>query len=125
MSSSEVRDGPLHAFVVVHPVLQPATALGQGDAVLGPEHHHPVEVLDREIDGVRDDIAGAGDEGAARRLIERMAVTWGASLLVRHGDPDVAAAYVSSRLGGDWGSEFGTLASSVATADIARRAVPA
>lgn len=82
-------------------------------------------VLDREIDGVRDDIAGAGDEGAARRLIERMAVTWGASLLVRHGDPDVAAAYVSSRLGGDWGSEFGTLASSVATADIARRAVPA
>ena len=82
-------------------------------------------LVDTAIDDVGDDIAAAGEEGTARRLIERMAVAWGATLLVRHGDPDVASAYVASRLGGDWGSEFGTLGAAGDAAAIARRAVPA
>jgi putative acyl-CoA dehydrogenase len=48
-------------------------------------------------------------EARARRVVEEMALVLQGSLLVRHGDPDVAAAFSASRLGGDWGHAFGTL----------------
>ena len=48
-------------------------------------------------------------ESRARRLVERMALALQASLLLRFGDPAVADAFCASRLGGDWGSAFGTL----------------
>ena len=38
-----------------------------------------------------------------------MAVCLQASLLVRHSTPEVADAFVASRLAGDWGGVFGTL----------------
>ena len=41
--------------------------------------------------------------GAARRLVERMALALQGSLLVRHGAPAVADAFCASRLGGDGG----------------------
>jgi hypothetical protein len=65
-----------------------------------------------------------GEETEARRLIELMAVAWGASLLVQHGDDSVTSLYVKSRLDGNWGSEFGTLAAHPALAPVARRALP-
>jgi putative acyl-CoA dehydrogenase len=50
-----------------------------------------------------------GAEAGARRLAARMAVCLQASLLVRHSTPEVADAFVASRLAGDWGGVFGTL----------------
>ena len=38
-----------------------------------------------------------------------MAACLQASLLVRYSPPEVADAFVASRLAGDWGSVFGTL----------------
>ncbi|MDG2113551.1 MAG: acyl-CoA dehydrogenase family protein [Actinomycetota bacterium] len=82
-------------------------------------------VLDDEVERLRGVLAnGVGDEAGARRVVEQMATCWAASLLVRHGDPRVAEAYVGSRLWGDWGSEFGTLPATLDLATIANRAVP-
>ena len=64
------------------------------------------------------------DEVDARRLVEQLAVSWTATLLVRHGDGDVADTYLRSRLDGDGGTEFGTLPSDAPLATIAGRAIP-
>ena len=48
------------------------------------------------------------DEEAARRLLELLATTLQGSLLVRHGDPEVASAFCASRLDRP-GGVFGTL----------------
>ncbi|MGI8677722.1 MAG: acyl-CoA dehydrogenase family protein [Jatrophihabitans sp.] len=58
----------------------------------------------------------------ARRIVERMALLLQGSLLLRHGDPAVAEAFVASRLGGDWGVAYGTLPTGVDTARILERA---
>ncbi len=60
----------------------------------------------------------------ARRLVEQLAVTWTANLLVQHGDQDVADTYFRSRLDHDWASEFGTLPADAPLQRIANRAVP-
>ena len=49
----------------------------------------------------------------ARRLVERMALILQGSLLVRHAPAAVADAFCASRLDGDHGLAFGTLAASV------------
>ncbi|MEA2374453.1 MAG: putative acyl-CoA dehydrogenase [Thermoleophilaceae bacterium] len=48
-------------------------------------------------------------EFRARRIVESMALALQASLLVRHGDPAVADAFVATRLTGDHGRSLGTL----------------
>ena len=48
-------------------------------------------------------------ETRARRLVERMALVFQASLLVRDAPPEVADAFCASRLAGDHGRAFGTL----------------
>ncbi len=48
-------------------------------------------------------------EYRARRVVERMALTLQASLLVRFSPPAVADAFCAARLGGDAGHAFGTL----------------
>jgi putative acyl-CoA dehydrogenase len=58
----------------------------------------------------------------ARRIVEQLAMTLQAGLLLRHGDPAVADAFVGSRLGGDWGVAYGTLPVGVDTAAILARA---
>ncbi len=60
----------------------------------------------------------------ARRLVEQLALAWTATLLVRHGDADVAEAFLRSRLERDWGRELGTLPADAKVEAIARRAVP-
>lgn len=81
--------------------------------------------VDQHIAQVREALGSLdGNEAAARRLVELMAVTWQASLLVQRGNPAVTAAFVSSRLGRDWGRHFGTLSPSLELAELARRAVP-
>ena len=65
-----------------------------------------------------------GIEARARRLVERMALVLQGSLLVRWAPPEVADAFCASRLGGDWGSAFGTLPHSLDLASIVERARP-
>lgn len=60
----------------------------------------------------------------ARRVVERMALTLQASLLVRHGHPAVADAFCASRLAGEWGAAFGTLPAGLDLAPIIERATP-
>jgi putative acyl-CoA dehydrogenase len=70
-----------------------------------PRHDRAVAELKRELSN-RDNL-----ESRARKLVERMATVLQSSLLLRHGDPDVAALFCSSRLDGNWGHTFGTLES--------------
>ena len=78
-------------------------------------------VFDRELAALKRQIATPVDEADARRLVEQLALCWGASLCLRH-EPEIADAYIRSRLDGDWGSEFGTLSSNVRLDHLARRA---
>ncbi len=83
--------------------------------------------VDLAIDWVKGLLSAddMNDEAGARRLVESMAMAWTGSLLVQVGDPAVAETYARSRLGGDWGIEFGTLAPDNDLELIAKRAVPA
>ncbi|WP_304450758.1 acyl-CoA dehydrogenase family protein [Nocardiopsis sp. YSL2] len=60
----------------------------------------------------------------ARSVVELMALTLQASLLLRHAPTPVAEAFTRSRLGGEWGGVFGTLPRGVDTALILDRARP-
>ena len=51
-----------------------------------------------------------------------MALTLQASLLIRYGHPAVALAFCTSRLGGDWGTVFGTLPTHIDISAILERA---
>ncbi|MFE4647135.1 acyl-CoA dehydrogenase family protein [Streptomyces sp. NPDC056707] len=81
---------------------------------------------DHRLDGAIKDMLTDlnGIEARARRLVERMALVLQGSLLVRWAPPEVADAFCASRLGGDWGSAFGTLPHSLDLASIVERARP-
>jgi len=80
--------------------------------------------LDAHVAHVRKELEGSAEEGAARRLVEAMALALQGSLLVRHAPAAVADAFSASRLGGDWGRSFGTLPSGVDSAAILARHTP-
>ncbi|MGX1880508.1 acyl-CoA dehydrogenase family protein [Streptomyces sp. NPDC055287] len=82
---------------------------------------------DHRLDGAIKDLLTeladlGGMEGRARRVVERMALVLQGSLLVRWAPPEVADAFCSSRLGGDWGAAFGTLPPSLDLAAVVERA---
>lgn len=84
---------------------------------------------DRHLDAARDELARTllradMSESEARRTVEKMALALQASLLVRFSSSPISDAFCSSRLGGDWGRSFGTLAASVDTRAIIDRAMP-
>ncbi|HEX5426906.1 MAG TPA: acyl-CoA dehydrogenase family protein [Pedococcus sp.] len=79
--------------------------------------------LDRAIDEVEDVVryaAGPGAAVGARRVVEHLARTLQASLLVRYAPDEVADAFVASRLGGTHGATFGTLDAGLATSSARR-----
>ncbi|HKP90954.1 MAG TPA: acyl-CoA dehydrogenase family protein [Thermoleophilaceae bacterium] len=79
------------------------------DAFFGEVESVGGEVADYSR-GVRDELSDLEDiELRARRIVERMAIALQASVLVRHGDPAVADAFVATRLRGDHGRALGTL----------------
>ncbi|WP_119583349.1 acyl-CoA dehydrogenase family protein [Streptomyces europaeiscabiei] len=80
--------------------------------------------LDAATTRLKDAVHEA-DQTGARRLVERMALTLQAALLVRHAPPAVADAFCATRLDGDWGYAFGTLPGSADLDAILRRALPA
>jgi putative acyl-CoA dehydrogenase len=67
--------------------------------------------LDAYVKSLRVEFPGDLEtvEARARRVVERMALAFQASLLIRYGDPATADAFCASRLSGDWGQAFGTL----------------
>ncbi|MDP9341179.1 MAG: isovaleryl-CoA dehydrogenase [Actinomycetota bacterium] len=81
--------------------------------------------LDAFAAKLRDELADGEDaEARARRLVEQMALALQASLLVRHGHPAAASAFVASRLEGDRGMAFGTLPAGTDFTAIVERARP-
>ncbi|WP_371663325.1 acyl-CoA dehydrogenase family protein [Streptomyces sp. NBC_00280] len=84
---------------------------------------------DHRLDGAIKDLLTEladldGIEGRARRLVERIALVLQGSLLVRFAPPETADAFCASRLGGDWGSAFGTLPHTLDLASVVERARP-
>ncbi|WP_327326733.1 acyl-CoA dehydrogenase family protein [Streptomyces sp. NBC_01210] len=79
--------------------------------------------LDAAIKDLLTELADLnGIEARARRLVERMALVLQGSLLVRWAPPEVADAFCASRLGGDWGTAFGTLPHTLDLASVVERA---
>lgn len=79
--------------------------------------------LDAAVSRLETGLTGASETGA-RRLVELMALTLQASLLVRHAPPAVADAFCATRLGGDWGHAYGTLPDSADLDGVLARALP-
>jgi putative acyl-CoA dehydrogenase len=81
--------------------------------------------LDDAIARLQKDLTDLSNhEHQARRIVETMALTLQASLLVRHAPAPVADAFCASRLAGDWGIAFGTLPVGVDVPGILDRARP-
>jgi putative acyl-CoA dehydrogenase len=82
--------------------------------------------LDAFVAGLRGEFADLADvEVRARRIVERLALAWQGSLLVRGAPAAVADAFCASRLAGDAGLAFGTLPRGTDLATIVQRATPA
>ena len=80
---------------------------------------------DAALDAAVDECEQAGARAleadapwAARRIVERLAVTLQAALLVRHSPGPVADAFVASRLRGGHGATFGTLGPDVGAGTV-------
>ena len=80
------------------------------------------ERLDLAIGRLEHELADT-EEQSARRLLELLAVTLQGSLLVRHGAPEVAAAFCASRLDRP-GGVYGTLPTGLDLTAIAERQRP-
>ncbi len=80
--------------------------------------------LDDAAAALAKSLADASEEGA-RLLVERLALVLQAALLVRHGHPAVADAFIASRLTGAAGRAFGALPPGLDVAAILSRALPA
>ena len=94
--------------------------IGELDSVAGADDR-----LDAAVARVRSELGDVvGIEARARRVVEAMALAFQGSLLVRHGHPAVAEAFLASRLSGDEGLALGTLPSGVDVGTIVERALP-
>jgi len=75
---------------------------------------HAAADLNPHFDAALTEVAALFDDATtleyrSRRVVERLALTLQASILLRAGDKAIAAAFCSSRLGGRHGLAFGTL----------------
>ncbi|ANK82234.1 MAG: DNA alkylation response protein [Rhizobiales bacterium NRL2] len=85
---------------------------------------------DARLDAAVDDLAAEfgrpeGIELRARRIVEKMAMTWQGALLTAAAPTAVADAFLASRLDGDWGRAFGTLPDGLDLQPMIDRAMPA
>jgi putative acyl-CoA dehydrogenase len=80
--------------------------------------------LDRLAAALPGRVEEMSTETEARRLAQDVALAVQASLLVPAAPASVAAAFCASRVGGDWGSVFGTLPGGTDFDTILQRALP-
>ncbi|MEC8022900.1 MAG: acyl-CoA dehydrogenase family protein [Myxococcota bacterium] len=100
---------------------------------------HVAEALVQELDGaqgvnrtydvfverLKDSLRLTADlQIRARRFVADIALALSGAQLVQHAPSEVSDAFCASRLGGDWGQEYGTLSSAVAFDRIIDRARP-
>jgi putative acyl-CoA dehydrogenase len=83
---------------------------------------HPA--FDRFADSLQQRVDDASAETDARRLAQDVALAVQAALLRQHAPVFVFDAFCRSRLGGDWGQAFGTLAANTDFNSIIARAMP-
>jgi len=78
--------------------------------------------LARVADALKRELADRTTlERRARRVVEEMALALQAALMVRHAPSHAAAAFIATRLEGDWGTCFGTLPADVDCGALLRR----
>jgi putative acyl-CoA dehydrogenase len=80
--------------------------------------------LDAHVDGLKpqlDDLETV--QYRARKVAEDIALALQGSLLVRHGHPAVAEAFLATRMGGQWGGAYGTMPAGLDLAPILERAL--
>jgi putative acyl-CoA dehydrogenase len=81
--------------------------------------------LDAFVGGIHGELADLDAiETRARRVVEKMALAWQASLLVRSAPGAVADAFCAARLAGDSGLSYGTLPRGTDFEAIIERATP-
>jgi putative acyl-CoA dehydrogenase len=79
---------------------------------------------DAHVDQLRRQLADLDTIGyRARKVAEDICLALQGSLLVRHGHPAVAEAFLATRLGGEWGGAFGTMPTGLDLAPILERAL--
>jgi len=103
--------------------------LRKGDAVaalakeLAPARGQQA-ALDRLAEALPARIEAMASEAEARRLAQDVALAVQGALLAQTAPPAVVGAFCASRLGGDWGNVFGTLAAGTDFDSIIQRAQP-
>jgi putative acyl-CoA dehydrogenase len=104
-------------------------ALRKGDAVAALLHElapakgaHPA--LDRFSAALPARIEGLTNESEARRLAQDVALAVQGALLAQGAPTEVSDAFCESRLAGNWGYTFGTLAADTHFENIIARAIP-
>ncbi len=80
--------------------------------------------LDAHVDGLRAGLADVATiEYRARKVAEDISLALQGSLLVRHGHPAIAEAFLATRMARDWGGAFGTLPAGLDLSPIIERAL--
>ncbi len=80
--------------------------------------------LDAHVDALKRHLADPETlQYRARTVTEDIALAMQGALLVRHGHPAVAEAFVATRLGGQWGGAYGTMPTGLDVAPILERAL--
>ena len=104
-------------------------ALRRGDAVAALLHElspakraHPA--LDRMTAALPARIEGMANESEARRLAQDVALAVQGALLYQSAPAEVFDAFCESRIAGNWGHSFGTLAADTHFESIIARAMP-
>ena len=80
--------------------------------------------LDAHVAGLRSDLGDLDTiQYRARKVAEDISLALQGSLLVRHGHPAVADAFLATRMAGEWGGAFGTLPTGLDLSPIIERAL--
>ena len=80
--------------------------------------------LDAHVDALRPALGDLETiQYRARKVAEDISLALQGSLLVRHGHPAVAEAFLATRMDGQWGGAFGTLPTGLDLAPILERAL--
>lgn len=80
--------------------------------------------LDAHIAGLKQQLGELETiEFRARKVAEDIALAMQGALLVRHGHPAIAEAFLATRLAGQWGGAYGTLPAGLDVAPILERAL--